>query len=138
MPLAMASIEPLPIGAWSADSGEPQLFGRIELPLAVGIVGGATKVHPTAQVALKILGVTSARELAEVMAAVGLAQNLSALRALSAEGIQRGHMALHARQVALAAGALPDQVDQVAAQLIGEGQIRSVRAAELVSQLQSR
>ena len=96
------------------------------------------RVHPTAQVALKILGVASARELAEVMAAVGLAQNLSALRALSAEGIQRGHMALHARQVAMAAGALPDQVDQVAAQLIGEGQIRSARAAELVSQLQTR
>ena len=70
--------------------------------------------------------------------AVGLAQNLSALRALTAEGIQRGHMALHARQVALAAGALPDQVDQVAAQLIGEGQIRSARAAELVSELQTR
>ena len=122
----------------AGDSSEPQLFGRIELPLAVGIVGGATKVHPTAQVALKILGVASARELAEVMAAVGLAQNLSALRALTAEGIQRGHMALHARQVALAAGASPDQVDQVAAQLIGEGQIRSARAAELVSQLQSR
>ena len=117
------------------DSGEPQLFGRIELPLAIGIVGGATKVHPTAQVALKILGVANARQLAEVMAAVGLAQNLSALRALTAEGIQRGHMALHARQVALAAGALPDQVDQVAAQLIGEGQIRSARAAELVAQL---
>ncbi len=117
------------------DSDEPQLFGRIELPLAVGIVGGATKVHPTAQVALKILGVTSARELAEIMAAVGLAQNLSALRALTAEGIQRGHMALHARQVALAAGASPDQVDRVAAQLIGEGQIRSARAAELVAQL---
>ena len=138
MPRAMASIEPLRIGAWSADSDEPQLFGRIELPLAVGIVGGATKVHPTAQVALKILGVTSARELAEVMAAVGLAQNLSALRALTAEGIQRGHMALHARQVALAAGASPDQVDRVAAQLIGEGQIRSARAAELVAQLQTR
>jgi hydroxymethylglutaryl-CoA reductase len=114
---------------------EPHLFGRIELPLAVGIVGGATKVHPAAQVALKILGVTSARELAEVIAAVGLAQNLSALRALAAEGIQRGHMALHARQVALAAGAPPDRVDQVAAQLIAEGRIRAVRAAELVSQL---
>jgi hydroxymethylglutaryl-CoA reductase len=81
----------------TGDDGEPVLAGRIELPLAVGIVGGATKVHPAAQVALKILGVATARELAEVMAAVGLAQNLSALRALAAEGIQRGHMALHAR-----------------------------------------
>ncbi len=122
----------------AGDNGGPQLFGRIELPLAVGIVGGATKVHPAARVALKILGVSSARELAEVMAAVGLAQNLSALRALVGEGIQRGHMALHAHQVALAAGVPPDRVDQVAAQFIAEGQIRSARAAELVTQLQTR
>ena len=114
---------------------EPALYGRIELPLAVGIVGGATKVHPTAQVALKILGVASARELAEVMASVGLAQNLSALRALAAEGIQRGHMALHARHVALAAGAPADLVEQVAARLIAEGQIRAARAAEIVAEL---
>lgn len=114
---------------------EPLLAGRIELPLAVGIVGGATKVHPAAQVALKILGVTSARELAEVMAAVGLAQNLSALRALAAEGIQRGHMALHARHVALAAGAPVELVDTVAAQMIAEGQIRSARAAEILAEL---
>ncbi len=80
----------------STDS--PSLYGRLELPLAVGIVGGATRAHPLAQVALKILGVTSARELSEVMAAVGLAQNLAALRALATEGIQRGHMALHARK----------------------------------------
>jgi hydroxymethylglutaryl-CoA reductase len=79
------------------------LYGRLELPLTVGIVGGATRVHPTAQAALKILGVSSARELSEVMAAVGLAQNLAALRALVTEGIQRGHMELHARQVASAA-----------------------------------
>ena len=110
---------------------EPALFGRIELPLAVGIVGGATQVHPTAQVALKILGVASARELAEVMAAVGLAQNLAALRALATEGIQRGHMALHARQVALAAGAPADQVEQVAAQLVAEANRAASRAAEI-------
>lgn len=110
-----------------------QLAGSIELPLAVGIVGGATRVHPTAQVALKILGVESAQELAAVMAAVGLAQNLSALRALAAEGIQRGHMALHARQVALAAGAPPELADQIAAQLVAEGQIKPARAAELVN-----
>jgi hydroxymethylglutaryl-CoA reductase len=121
----------------AGDGGEPVLAGRIELPLAVGIVGGATKVHPTAQTALKILGVTSARELAEVMAAVGLAQNLSALRALAAEGIQRGHMALHARHVALAAGAPAALVEQVAAQLIAEGQFRAARAAEIVAALQS-
>ncbi|MDW8316452.1 MAG: hydroxymethylglutaryl-CoA reductase, degradative [Anaerolineae bacterium] len=115
-----------------------QLAGRIELPLAVGIVGGATRVHPTAQVALKILGVESAQELAAVMAAVGLAQNLSALRALAAEGIQRGHMALHARQVALAAGAPPHLVDQIAARLVAEGQIRPARAAELVAEALER
>jgi hydroxymethylglutaryl-CoA reductase len=102
----------------------------------VGIVGGATKVHRVAQVALKILGVSSARELAEVIAAVGLAQNLSALRALAAEGIQRGHMALHARQVALAAGAAPEQVEAVAAQLIAEGQVREARARELLETIE--
>jgi hydroxymethylglutaryl-CoA reductase len=108
------------------------LFGRLEMPLAVGIVGGATRAHPTAQVALKILGVQSARELSEIMAAVGLAQNLAAIRALATEGIQRGHMALHARQVAIAAGAQGDAVDRIAAQLVAEGQIRVERARELV------
>ena len=79
-------------------AGSAFLHGRLELPLAVGIVGGATRAHPTAQVALKILGIQSARELSEVMAAVGLAQNLAAIRALASEGIQQGHMALHARK----------------------------------------
>ena len=92
---------------WSVDA-DGNLVGTLELPLAVGIVGGASRVHPTARVTLKILGVTTAQELAEVMAAVGLAQNLAALRALATEGIQRGHMALHARQVAIAAGATGD------------------------------
>jgi len=108
------------------------LYGRLELPLAVGIVGGATRTHPTAQVALKILGVQSARELSEIMAAVGLAQNLAAIRALATEGIQRGHMALHARQVATAAGAQGGDVDRIAAQLVSEGQIRVERARELL------
>lgn len=110
------------------------LFGRLELPLAVGIVGGSTRAHPTAQVALKILGVTSARELSEIMAAVGLAQNLAAIRALATEGIQRGHMALHARQVAIAAGAVGSDVDRIAEQLANEGQIRVERARELLEQ----
>lgn len=114
------------------------LAGHIELPLAVGIVGGATRVHPAAQVALKILGVESAQELAAVMAAVGLAQNLSALRALAAEGIQRGHMALHARQVALAAGAPTHLVEEIAARMVAEGQIRPARAAELVAEALER
>ncbi|MCX6044111.1 MAG: hydroxymethylglutaryl-CoA reductase, degradative [Chloroflexi bacterium] len=108
------------------------LYGRLELPLAVGIVGGATRAHPLAQVALKILGIQSARELSEVMAAVGLAQNLAALRALTTEGIQRGHMALHARQIAVAAGAQGAEVDRIAVQLVREGQIRVERAKELL------
>ncbi len=119
-------------GADNHSLDEPHLYGRLEMPLAVGIVGGATRAHPTARVALKILGVTSARELAEVMAAVGLAQNLAALRALATEGIQRGHMALHARQIAVSAGAQGAQVDRIAARLVQEGQIRLERARELL------
>lgn len=124
----------LPEGAAhpSDDLAWPALYGRLELPLAVGIVGGATRSHPVAQVALKILGIESARELSEIMAAVGLAQNLAALRALVTDGIQRGHMALHARQVAIAAGAAGSDVDRVAAALVREGQIRVERARELL------
>ncbi len=122
------------LSTWTRDrSGN--LVGVLELPLAVGTVGGATRVHPGAQVALKILGVQNARELAEVMAAVGLAQNLGALRALSTEGIQRGHMALHARQVALAAGAQGEQVQEVARRLVDERRIRLDRAQEILDEL---
>lgn len=119
------------LSTWTRDR-EGNLVGTLELPLAVGTVGGATRVHPGAQVALRILGVESARELAEVMAAVGLAQNLGALRALSTEGIQRGHMTLHARQVAIAAGATGDQVQAVAARLVRERKIRLDRAQEIL------
>ncbi len=119
---------------WEADAAG-QLVGVLEMPLAVGIVGGATKVHPTAQAALQVLGVGSARELAEVIACVGLAQNLGALRALATEGIQRGHMSLHARQVAASAGATGDQVEVIAAQLAAEGQIRLERAEALLREL---
>lgn len=122
---------------WEQDA-DGNLVGSIELPLAVGIVGGATKVHPTAKVALKILGVKSARELAEVMAAVGLAQNLAALRALATEGIQRGHMRLHARQVAMAARARGDLVDRVAEQMVTEGNIRVGRAEEILNAIASK
>ena len=111
------------------------LVGTIELPLAVGIVGGATKVHPMAQAALKILGVQSARQLAEVVAAVGLAQNLAALRALAAEGIQKGHMTLHARQIALAAGACEAELDLLAERLVTERAVRPDRAEELLREL---
>jgi hydroxymethylglutaryl-CoA reductase len=116
---------------WGKD-GEGNLVGTLELPLAVGMVGGATRVHPTAKVALKILGVETARELAEVIAAVGLAQNLAALRALATEGIQRGHMGLHARQVAIAAGATGEMVEKVARQLVAEQRIRLDRAQEIL------
>jgi hydroxymethylglutaryl-CoA reductase len=121
---------------WQDDQGE--LRGRVELPVAVGTVGGATRVHPTARVALKILGVQSASELAQVMAAVGLAQNLAAIRALATEGIQRGHMSLHARQVALAAGAAAHEVEEIARQLVEEGNISTRRAAELLAELRNR
>jgi hydroxymethylglutaryl-CoA reductase len=109
------------------------LRGVLDMPLSVGTVGGATKAHPTARVSLKILGQPGARFLAEVMAAVGLAQNLAALRALATEGIQPGHMRLHARQVALAAGAQASQVQEIADKLVAEGNIRAERARELVT-----
>ena len=110
------------------------LAGFIELPMALGIVGGATRVHPTAQANLALMGVNSVEELGGIIAAVGLAQNLAALRALATEGIQRGHMSLHARQIALAAGAEPDQVDWVAARLISEQNIKLSRALEILAQ----
>jgi hydroxymethylglutaryl-CoA reductase len=112
------------------------LAGEIELPLAVGIVGGATRVHPLADLSLKILGVRSAVELAEVIAAVGLAQNLAALRALATEGIQRGHMRLHARQMAVAAGASGDQIERIANRMALEGDIRLERAQDLLKELE--
>jgi hydroxymethylglutaryl-CoA reductase len=102
--------------------------------MAVGIVGGATRVHPAAKACLELLGVSTSRELAEVIVAVGLAQNLAALRALATEGIQRGHMGLHARQLAIAAGAEGELVEQVARQLVSEGAVRLDRAEELVKQ----
>lgn len=117
---------------WHVD-GNGDLYGEITLPLAVGVVGGATKVHPSAQVAMKILDVASAGELAEVMAATGLAQNLAAIRALATHGIQKGHMRLHARQIALAAGAQAAQVQLIADQLVAEQNIRVDRAMELLA-----
>lgn len=121
---------------WRTETGD--LAGSLEMPLAVGIVGGATRVHPTARLALKILGVRTASELAEVMAAVGLAQNFAALRALATEGIQRGHMALHARQIAIAAGATPDEVDIIADRMVAENNIRPQRAEEILKDIRTR
>ncbi len=123
------------LSTWSLE-GEAYLVGSLSLPLAVGTVGGATRVHPAARAALKLLGVKSAAELAQVMAAVGLAQNLAALRALAAEGIQRGHMALHARQVAMAAGATGDLITRVAERLVRERAVRLDRAQEVLRELE--
>jgi hydroxymethylglutaryl-CoA reductase len=100
--------------------------------MAVGTVGGATRVHPTAKAALKLMGVQTAAELAEMIVSVGLAQNLAALRALATEGIQRGHMGLHARQVAIAAGAAGDQVSRLAEQMVAERNMRIDRAEEIL------
>ncbi len=116
------------------DAGD--LFGRIELPLAVGIVGGATRSHPTAQLALKLLGVETAQELSEVMACVGLAQNFAAIRALAMEGIQQGHMRMHAKQLALAAGATGEMIASVVERLIHEKNIRLENAKVIVMELQ--
>jgi hydroxymethylglutaryl-CoA reductase len=123
------------LSEWSLIRNEgcvTHLAGVLEMPLSVGTVGGATKAHPTARVSLKILGQPTARRLAEIIVAVGLAQNLAAIRALATEGIQQGHMQLHARQVALAAGAQAGQVQAIADQLVAEGNIREERARELL------
>jgi hydroxymethylglutaryl-CoA reductase len=119
------------LSTWRRD-GQGNLVGTLELPLALGTVGGATRVHPTAQVALKILGVESAGELARIVASVGLAQNLAALRALATEGIQKGHMALHARQVAIAAGAEGAEIERVARAMVEAHTIRIDYAKSLL------
>jgi hydroxymethylglutaryl-CoA reductase len=119
------------LSTWAKDE-QGNLAGSIEMPMAVGIVGGATRVHPTAKACLKLMGVKTASELAGIIVSVGLAQNLAALRALSTEGIQKGHMALHARQVAIAAGAREDQINLLANQLVSEKTIRIDRAEEIL------
>jgi len=105
------------------------------MPMAVGIIGGATKVHPTARANVKMMGVKTANELSEIIVSVGLAQNMAALRALATEGIQRGHMNLHARQVAIAAGAVGGEVDKVAAAMVKEKLVRIDRAEEILSSI---
>ena len=105
--------------------------------MAVGIIGGATRVHPAAKAALRLLGVKTARELAEIIAAVGLAQNLAALRALASEGIQRGHMKLHARQVAIAAGAEGEIIDRVVQAMLDVKVIRLDKAEAILNQLRA-
>lgn len=119
-------------------SNDGRLIGTLEIPMALGLVGGATKTHPLAQLALKILGVATAQELAEVTVAVGLAQNMAALRALATEGIQRGHMALHARNIAIIAGATGAEIDIVAAELAAQHDVRADRAREILAQHRAR
>ncbi len=121
------------LSTWGVDD-QGNLVGSLEMPMAVGIVGGATKVHPAARAALKLMAVESASDLAEIIVSVGLAQNLAALRALATEGIQRGHMSLHARQVAIAAGAQGQMIDRLAKQLVLEKIVRIDRAEELLSE----
>jgi hydroxymethylglutaryl-CoA reductase len=121
------------LSKWSKDE-QGNLVGELEMPMAVGIVGGATRVHPTARAVLKLMGVHTASDLGEIIVSVGLAQNLGALRALATEGIQRGHMALHARQVAVAAGAPQEIVPALAKQLVKEGNIRLDRAIEILKE----
>lgn len=132
--------------AWAHGSGyhsltkweknaDGDLVGTIELPMAVGLVGGATAVHPTAKANVKLLGVKSAQELAEIIASVGLAQNFAALRALATEGIQRGHMGLHARNIAATVGATGDEIDRVAEVLVRERKVRMDRAKEVLDAL---
>jgi len=114
------------------------LVGTIEIPMPVGLIGGATAVHPTAKANVRLLGVKTAQELAEVIAAVGLAQNFAALRALATEGIQRGHMSLHARNIAATVGAVGDEVERVAAVLVKEKKVRMDRAKEVLAELRGQ
>ena len=123
-----------PVTIWEKNS-DGDLSGTIEVPIAAGLVGGATKTHPTAKAAVKILCVKSATELGEIMAAVGLAQNFAALRALATEGIQRGHMNLHAKNIAISAGATGDLIDKISEQMVKERAIRIDRAKELLDEL---
>ncbi len=120
---------------WGKDA-EGNLTGEMTLPMAVGLVGGATRTHPMAQVARKILGVDQAVDLGKVMCAVGLAQNLGALRALTQEGIQQGHMRLHARNLVVMAGASGDMINAAVKELVESGEIRFPKAQEIVKKLQ--
>ena len=122
------------LSKWSKDD-DGNLIGTLEIPLSVGIVGGIANVHSVAKACIKILGVSSAQELACVMTATGLAQNYSAIRALATEGIQKGHMRLHARNLASAAGATPDQIDEIVQKMIEEKKISLDRAKELLEQI---
>jgi hydroxymethylglutaryl-CoA reductase len=118
------------------DAGD--LVGSIEMPMKVGIVGGPLQTNPTVAINHRIMGIRSARELAEIMGAVGLAQNFSALRALVTDGIQQGHMTLHARSVAMAAEATPDIFDVVVERLLDDGEIKIWKAREIIAELRGQ
>ncbi|MGC8753274.1 MAG: hydroxymethylglutaryl-CoA reductase, degradative [Fervidicoccaceae archaeon] len=124
----------IPLSKWET-TPEGDLVGTLEMPLAVGTVGGTVRVHPLAKLSLKILGVSSSSELAQVMGAVGLAQNLAALRALVSEGIQRGHMKLHAKSLAVMAGASYEEAEKVAEILEKEGNVTFKRAKEVIEKI---
>ncbi len=125
------------LSIWSKDR-DGNLCGELELPMAVGTVGGATRVHPGAKTALQLMDVETASDLAEIIVSVGLAQNLAAMRALATDGIQKGHMRLHARQVAIAAGAAGEKINQLADQLIKEEKVRIDRAEEIMLNLDKK
>ncbi len=126
-----------PLTVWEKNE-DGDLVGTIEVPVAVGLVGGATVIHPIAKIAVKVLGVSTASELGEVIASVGLAQNLAALRALTVEGIQHGHMKLHARNIAYMAGATGDLIDEIAGKMVKEKKIRLDFAKQLLSEVNSK
>jgi hydroxymethylglutaryl-CoA reductase len=126
-----------PLTKYYKDS-KGDLVGEIELPMAVGLVGGATKTHPVAQVSVRILGVKTAKELAQIIAAVGLAQNFAAMRALATSGIQAGHMRLHARNIAVMAGAQGAEIDRVAEQMAKEKKVRMDRAKEILDETRKK
>ncbi|UXM94651.1 hydroxymethylglutaryl-CoA reductase, degradative [Bartonella sp. HY329] len=122
------------LSTWEKDK-EGYLVGTLEMPMAVGLVGGATKTHPAAQAALRILQVETAQELAQVIVAVGLSQNMAAMRALATEGIQRGHMALHARNIAIVAGAVGAEIDIVAKEMAQNHDVRADNAAAILKRI---
>ena len=124
------------LSRWTSDS-EGNLRGELTLPLALGIIGGATRVHPAARASLALMGISTSQDLAQIAASVGLAQNLAALRALATEGIQRGHMTLHARQIAIAAGAAGEEVSKVAGQIVSEKNINLEYAQKVVGTLRA-
>ncbi len=126
-----------PVTDYSRDENG-NLVGKIEIPVPIGLVGGATRVHPAAQAAIKVMGIRTASELGEVLAAVGLAQNLAALRALSQEGIQKGHMKLHARNLAIQAGAGNEETEQVVLRMIGTGTITASSAIDILEDIRNK